>query len=169
MSFFIVTWRKWGGKNEPRRDSRGRGEGARRAAKPHLRGAGHPARLLQRGGYFCSCYVDEDGYFWITDRKKDLIIKAGENISPRAIEEVLFRHPRVSEAAVIGIKDEVYGEEIKAFVVLKPGQNSTAAEIIEYCRTKLPSFLVPKQVALIKALPKSLVGKVLKKELRKLP
>jgi len=113
-------------------------------------------------------YIDEDGYFWITDRKKDLIIKAGENISPRVIEEVLFKHPQVSEAAVIGIKDDVYGENIKAFVVLKPGQKATAEEIIAYCQSKLTSFLVPKEVAFMKALPKSLVGKVLKKELRKL-
>ena len=113
-------------------------------------------------------YMDEDGYFWITDRKKDLIIKAGENISPRVIEEVLFGHLKVSEAAVIGIKDGVYGEDIKAFVILKPGQNATPTEIIEYCRTKLSSFLVPKEVVFNKALPKNLVGKVLKKELRKL-
>ncbi|MBM4331629.1 MAG: long-chain fatty acid--CoA ligase [Deltaproteobacteria bacterium] len=114
-------------------------------------------------------YVDEDGYFWITDRKKDLIIKAGENISPRVIEEVLFKHPQISEAAVIGIKDEIYGENIKAFAVLKPGQTATAEEIIEYCQAKLTSFLVPKEVAFMKALPKNLVGKILKKELRKLP
>jgi long-chain acyl-CoA synthetase len=113
-------------------------------------------------------YVDESGYFWITDRKKDLIIKAGENISPRVIEEVLFKHPKISEAAVIGIKDEIYGENIKAFVVLKPGQAATESEVIEYCQTKLTNFLVPKEVAFMKALPKSLVGKVLKKELRKL-
>jgi long-chain acyl-CoA synthetase len=113
-------------------------------------------------------YVDEDGYFWITDRKKDLIIKAGENISPRVVEEVLFKYPKVSEAAVIGIKDEVYGEDIKAFLVLKPGQTATGEEIIEYCHTKLKNFLVPKEVTFMKALPKSLVGKVLKKELRKL-
>jgi long-chain acyl-CoA synthetase len=113
-------------------------------------------------------YVDEDGYFWITDRKKDLIIKAGENISPRIIEEVLFKHPKVSEAAVIGIKDEVYGENIKAFLVLRPEQTATSEEIIKYCQTKLTNFLVPKEVALMKALPKNLVGKVLKKELRRL-
>ena len=113
-------------------------------------------------------YVDEGGYFWITDRKKDLIIKAGENISPRVIEEVLFKHPKVSEAAVIGMKDEIYGENIKAFVVLKPGEVATPEEITDYCQTKLTSFLVPKEVAFMKALPKSLVGKVLKKELRKL-
>jgi len=113
-------------------------------------------------------YVDEDGYFWIKDRKKDLIIKAGENISPRIVEEVLFKHPKVSEAAVIGIRDEVYGENIKAFVVLRPEQTATSEEIIEYCQTKLTNFLVPKEVALMKTLPKNLVGKVLKKELRKL-
>jgi long-chain acyl-CoA synthetase len=124
-----------------------------------------------RGGWLYTGdigYVDEDGYFWITDRKKDLIIKAGENISPRAIEEVLFGHPKVLEAAVIGMNDELYGEDIKAFVVLKPGHESTAEEIIEYCRGKLTNFLLPKEVAFPKALPKNLVGKVLKKELRNL-
>lgn len=124
-----------------------------------------------RGGWLYTGdvgYVDDDGYFWITDRKKDLIIKAGENISPRTIEEVLFGHPKVSEAAVIGTKDELYGEDIKAFVVLKPGQEATAEEIIEYCRGKLTNFLLPKEVAFLNALPKNLVGKVLKKELRKL-
>ena len=113
-------------------------------------------------------YVDDDGYFWITDRKKDLIIKGGENISPRTIEEVLFMHPKVSEAAVIGMKDDIYGENIKAFLVLNPGETATAEEIIEYCRTKLTNFLLPKEVAFLKSFPKSLVGKILKRELRKL-
>ncbi len=124
-----------------------------------------------RGGWLYTGdvgYVDEDGYFWITERKKDLIIKAGENISPRTIEEVLFGHPKVSEAAVIGMKDELYGEDIKAFVVLKPGEEAAAGEIIDYCRKKLTNFLLPKEVVFLKALPKSLVGKVLKKELRML-
>jgi long-chain acyl-CoA synthetase len=128
------------------------------------------AEILREGWLYTGDigYVDQDGYFWITDRKKDLIIKAGENISPRAIEEVLFKHPKVSEAAVIGIKDEIYGENIKAFLVLRPGQEATESEIIEYCQTKLTSFLLPKEVAFLKALPKNLVGKVLKKELRNL-
>jgi len=112
-------------------------------------------------------YVDEDGYFFITDRKKDLIIKGGENITPREIEEVIFTHPKVSEAAVIGIKDEVYGEDIKAFVVLKPGETATAEEIIEHCLKRLEKFKTPKEVEFLNALPKNLVGKVLKKELRK--
>jgi long-chain acyl-CoA synthetase len=113
-------------------------------------------------------YEDDDGYFWITDRKKDLIIKGGENISPRTIEEVLFTHPKVSEASVIGMKDSVYGENIKAFAVLNPGQTATAEEIIEFCKTKLTNFLLPKEIVFLQALPKSLVGKVLKKELRKM-
>jgi long-chain acyl-CoA synthetase len=113
-------------------------------------------------------FEDEDGYFWITDRKKDLIIKGGENISPRTVEEVLFAHPKISEAAVVGMRDDVYGENIKAFIVLKPDQAATAEEIIEYCKTNLTNFLAPKEVVIMDALPKSLVGKVLKKELRKM-
>jgi long-chain acyl-CoA synthetase len=114
-------------------------------------------------------YVDDDGYFWITDRKKDLIIKGGENISPRTIEEVLFACPHVSEAAVIGMKDSIYGEDIKAFVVLQPGTSATAEEILAFCRTKLTNFLLPRKIVFIQSLPKSLVGKVLKTELRKMP
>ena len=113
-------------------------------------------------------YVDPDGYFFITDRKKDLIIKGGENISPRTIEEVLYSHPGVAEAAVIGIKDKVYGEDIKAFVALKPGQKTTPDEIKEYCATKLKKFFLPKEIVIMPVLPKTLVGKILKKELRKL-
>ncbi len=113
-------------------------------------------------------YVDKDGYFWITDRIKDLIIKGGENISPRAIEEVLYMHPKVSEAAVVGMKDDVYGENIRAFVVLHHGEEAGQEEIIEHCRTRLKNFLLPKEVVFLQAFPKSLVGKILKKELRKM-
>ncbi len=112
-------------------------------------------------------YMDEDGYIFIMERKKDLIIKGGENISSREVEEVLFRHPKVSEAAVIGIKDPVYGEDIKAFVVLKPGQTATPEEIIQHCVITLKRFKSPRVVELLDGLPKNLVGKVLKKELRK--
>jgi long-chain acyl-CoA synthetase len=111
-------------------------------------------------------YRDQDGYFFITDRKKDLIIKGGENITPREIEEVIFSHPKVSEAAVVGVKDDVYGEEIKACVVLKPGETATEAEIISHCGKKLKRFKTPKYVVFLEALPKNLVGKVLKKNLR---
>jgi long-chain acyl-CoA synthetase len=113
-------------------------------------------------------YVDKDGYFFITDRKKDIIIKGGENISPRTIEEVLYSHTCIVEAAVIGIKDPVYGEDIKAFVTLKPGQTATPEEIKVYCAGKLKKFFVPKEIVIMSALPKTLVGKILKKELRKL-
>jgi len=113
-------------------------------------------------------YIDQDGYFWITDRKKDLIIKGGENISPRTIEEVLYKCPGVSEAAVIGVKDEKYGEEIKAFVVLEPGEKKTEQDIIEFCKSMLTNFLLPKYLVFLPAMPKSLVGKILKTELRKM-
>ncbi|MEE9913137.1 MAG: AMP-binding protein [Deltaproteobacteria bacterium] len=113
-------------------------------------------------------FVDPDGYFWITDRKKDLIIKGGENISPRTIEEVLYTHPQVSEAAVIGVKDEKYGEEIKAFIVLHPGEKASTEEIIAFCKTRLTSFFTPRHVVFLEAMPKSLVGKILKTELRKM-
>ncbi len=113
-------------------------------------------------------FVDPDGYFWITDRKKDLIIKGGENISPRTIEEVLYAHPQVSEAAVIGVKDEKYGEEIKAFVVLHPGEKAAAEDIIAFCKTRLTNFFLPRDIVFLNAMPKSLVGKILKTELRKM-
>ncbi len=113
-------------------------------------------------------YVDEDGYFFITDRLKDLIIKGGENISPRTIEEALMNFPKIAEAAVIGVKDDLYGEDIKGFVVLKPNEKATPEEIIEFCKTKLTKFIVPKEIAIMTSLPKSAVGKILKKELRKL-
>lgn len=111
-------------------------------------------------------YVDADGYFFITDRKKDLIIKAGENIHPREIDEVICAHPKVCEAAAIGIRDEIYGEDIKAFVVLKPGEQCSQEEIIEWCTARLKRFKSPKQVAFVDALPKNLIGKVLRRELR---
>jgi long-chain acyl-CoA synthetase len=128
------------------------------------------AKVLRDGWLFTGDvgYRDEEGYFFITERKKDLIIKGGENIAPREVEEVLFTHPKVAEAAVIGIADEVYGENIKAFVVLRPGQEATAEAIIEFCQTKLKRFKSPKEVSFLPALPKNLVGKILRKELRKM-
>jgi long-chain acyl-CoA synthetase len=113
-------------------------------------------------------YMDADGYFYITDRKKDIIIKGGENISPRVIEEILYKHPAVAEAAVIGMKDPIYGEEIKAFVTLKPNEKATPEGILDFCKERLKRFYIPKEVVVLSAMPKSLVGKILKKELRKL-
>jgi len=113
-------------------------------------------------------YKDEDGYIYITDRKKDIIIRGGENVSPREVEETLCQHPKVVEAGVVGIPDKVYGEEIEAFVVLKPGEEVTEKEIISFCKECLPSFKTPKKVQFIDALPKNLLGKLLRAELRKL-
>lgn len=113
-------------------------------------------------------YLDEEGYLYITDRKKDLIIRGGENISPREVEEVLFQYPKIADAGVIGIPDKVYGEEIKAFVVLKPNVQSSEEEIIAFCKKHLPTFKTPKKVQFLDSLPKNLLGKVLRMELRKM-
>jgi long-chain acyl-CoA synthetase len=113
-------------------------------------------------------YVDEDGFYFITDRKKDIIIKGGENICPREIEEVIMTHPNVCEAAVVGVKEGVYGEEIKAFVVAKPGMQVTSQELNDHCCARLKRFKTPKDFTFMEALPKNLVGKVLRKELRKM-
>ena len=113
-------------------------------------------------------YKDEDGYIFITERKKDIIIKGGENISPREIEEVLMTHPEVVECGVVGVKDEVYGEDAKAFVVLKPGARCAEEEIVEHCRARLGGFKTPRAVHFMESLPKNLMGKVLKRELRRL-
>jgi len=111
--------------------------------------------------------LDEDGYLFITDRKKDLIIKGGENISPREIEEVIHRHPAVAEASVIGIPDDVFGENICAVVVLRPGGEATAEEVRAHTAQHLTKFKVPAQVVFQGALPKNIAGKVLKREIRR--
>ena len=113
-------------------------------------------------------YVDEDGYFYITGRKKDIIIRGGENVSPVEVEEVLLQHPAVAEAGVVGIPDAVYGEEIKAFVVIKPGKRANEEELIAFCKDRLPTFKSPKKVQFMKSLPRNILGKVLRAELRKL-
>ena len=110
--------------------------------------------------------VDSDGYVYIVDRKKDMIISGGENISSKEVEEVIFRHPAVQEVAVIGVPDEEWGESIKALVALKPGMTATEQEIIDYCMDSLSSFKKPRTVEFMDELPKNPAGKVLKSELR---
>ena len=110
--------------------------------------------------------VDDEGYFAIVDRKKEMIIASGYNIYPREIEEVLYGHPKVKEAAVVGVPDPYRGETVKAFIVPKDGVNLTADEILSYCKEKLAVYKVPKLVEFRKELPKSMVGKVLRRVLR---
>jgi len=113
-------------------------------------------------------YTDEDGYFYITGRKKDLIIRGGENVSPVEVEEILLKHPAVAEAGVVGIPDAVYGEEIKAFVVIRPDKYVNEEGLIAFCKDCLPTFKLPKKVQFAESLPKNILGKVLRAELRKL-
>lgn len=108
---------------------------------------------------------DSDGYFYVVDRKKDLIIASGYNIVPREVEEVLFMHPSVLEAAVAGIPDPYRGETVKAFVVLKPNAEVTTKEIRDFCKANLAPYKVPTQVEFIAELPKTQVGKVLRRVL----
>ncbi|MDQ7782751.1 MAG: long-chain fatty acid--CoA ligase [Desulfomonilaceae bacterium] len=112
--------------------------------------------------------VDEEGYFRIVDRKKDMIITGGFNVYPREIDEVLYAHPKIKEACAIGIPDSHSGERIKAYVVLKDGETSNVIEILDYCREKLTRYKVPKEVEFVSDLPKSAVGKILRKELRRM-
>lgn len=107
--------------------------------------------------------MDEDGYFYIVDRKKDMIIAGGYNIYPRDIEEVLYTHPKIQEALVISAPHEYLGETVKAFVVLKPGEEASAEEIIQYCSTRLAKYKVPKMVEFRDSLPKTLIGKILRR------
>lgn len=109
--------------------------------------------------------MDEDGYFYILDRKKDMIIVSGFNVYPREIEEVLYEHAAVMEAAVVGVPDPYKGEAPKAFVVLRQGQTASEAELVTFCRERLAPFKVPRAVEFRNALPKSAVGKILRREL----
>ncbi len=108
---------------------------------------------------------DEDGYFFIVDRKKDLIIAGGYNIYPRDVDEVLFEHPAVLEAAAVGVPDARRGETVKAFVALREGQSCTEQEIIEFCRERLAAYKVPTMVEFRSELPKTTIGKVLRRQL----
>ncbi len=112
-------------------------------------------------------YYDEKGYIYIVDRKKDMIVTGGENVYPREVEEVLYGHPAIAEAAVIGIPDPVWVERVHAAVILKEGATSTEDEIIAFCKENMTAYKAPKSVEFLKSLPKSPQGKILKKEIRK--
>ena len=126
------------------------------------------AKSLRDGWLYTGdiAWMDEAGYLFIVDRKKDMIITGGFNIFPREVEEILYEHPKVLEAAVIGLPDPRSGERLKAFVVLKEGQEATAEEILAFCREKLTAYKVPKAIEFRKELPKSNIGKLLRRALR---
>ena len=110
--------------------------------------------------------MDEEGYFYIVDRKKDMILSGGLNVYPRDIEEVFFQHSKILEAAAIGVPHPSRGEQVKVFVALKAGETATQEELIEYCKDKLATYKIPTEIEFREELPKSNVGKILKKELR---
>ncbi len=112
--------------------------------------------------------MDEDGYFYIVDRMKDMVISGGFNVFPREIDEVLFMNSKVLEASSVGIPHPTRGEQVKSFVVLKDGETATESELIDFCRSRLAVYKLPTSIEFLKELPKSIVGKVLKKELRHL-
>jgi fatty-acyl-CoA synthase len=122
-----------------------------------------------RGGWFHTgdlAVVHADGYIEIVDRAKDVINSGGENISSVEVEALLYEHPAVLEAAVIGVPDEQWGETPKALIVLKPGQCLEARELIDFCRERMAHFKAPKSVEFIEALPKTATGKIQKFTLR---
>ena len=111
-------------------------------------------------------YMDEDGFVYIHDRIKDMIISGAENIYPAEVESAICDHPDVAEAAVIGIPDDQWGESVKAIVVMKPGKSATAADIIGFTRSRIAGFKTPKSVDFVAALPRNPSGKILRRQLR---
>lgn len=121
------------------------------------------------GGWFHSgdfVKMDEEGFIYVIDRKKDMLISGGENIYPAEIEEVLYTHPDILECAVIGVPDETWGESVKAIIVLKPDRKISSEDIINYCKHYLASYKKPKEIEFVKVLPRNTSGKVLKQVLR---
>ena len=125
------------------------------------------AQVLRDGWLYTGdiAKMDEDGYFYIVDRKKDMIIAGGYNIYPRDVEEVLYQHPKVKEAVVAGVPDRYRGETVKAYVVLKDGETATEEEILEYCAENLAKYKAPKIVEFRQELPKTMIGKILRRSL----
>ena len=127
------------------------------------------SRTLDADGWLRSGdagYLDEDGYLYISDRIKDMIISGAENIYPAEVENVIHDHPAVADVAVIGVPDEKWGEAVKAIVVLHPGTAVDASSIIDFARSRMAHFKAPKSVDFIDALPRNAAGKILRRELR---
>jgi len=128
------------------------------------------SREALRGGWFHTgdvATMNKEGYILIVDRKKDIIVSGGENISSLEIEKALLAHPAVYELAVVPVPDVKWGEVPKALVVLKPGQKVSEEELLEFCRSRIAHYKVPRSVEFYESLPKTGTGKILKKELRK--
>jgi len=122
-----------------------------------------------KDGFFCTGdigYMDEEGYLYVVDRKKDMIIAGGFNIYPREIDEVLYEHPKIQDACAVGLPDPYRGETVKAYIVLKDGQSMTEEEVIAYCLEKMTPYKVPRLIEFMDDLPKSAIGKVMRRELR---
>jgi fatty-acyl-CoA synthase len=113
-----------------------------------------------------AAYMDEDGYVFIYDRVKDMIVTGGENVYPAEVENALFGHPAIADAAVIGVPDDDWGEAVKAIVVLKSGAPRDAADIIAWARARIAHFKAPKSVDFVGSIPRNLTGKILRRELR---
>ncbi|MCR4437504.1 MAG: long-chain fatty acid--CoA ligase [bacterium] len=135
--------------------------------KGYWRNPEETAQVLQNGWLATGdiARMDEEGFFYIVDRKKDMIVTGGLNVYPREVEEVLYEHPCVHEAAAIGVPDEYYGERVKVYIVPKAGAHLSADEILRFCQWRLAKFKLPKEIEFRDALPKSLIGKVLRREL----
>ena len=112
-------------------------------------------------------FVDEDDYLYLVDRKSDMIISGGENVHPTETENALQEHPAVEEVAVVGVPDPRWGEAVKAVVALKPGREALAEELIAFCRQRIAGYKCPKSVDFVAELPKSTVGKILRREVKK--
>jgi len=128
------------------------------------------AKTLRDGWFYTGDigFLDDEGYLTISDRKKDIIIAGGFNIYPQEIDEVLFRHQKISEACCIGIPDSYRGETVKAYIVLKPGMTLTVEEVKAYCKGELAPYKVPTQVEFVDQLPKSTIGKILRREVKEI-
>jgi long-chain acyl-CoA synthetase len=128
------------------------------------------ARSIRNGWFHTGDigYMDDEGYLYIVDRKKDMIIAGGFNIFPREIDEVLYEHPKIQEACAVGLPDKYRGETVKAFIVVKQGETLSEEEVFASCREKLAAYKVPKLIEFMDELPKSAIGKVLRRELREM-
>ena len=136
--------------------------------KGYLNNPDETASALRNGWLYTGdiAIMDKDGFFYIVDRKKDMIIVGGYNVFPREVDEVLLEHPKILEAVSVGLDDPVRGEVLKAYIVPKPGEHINRSEIVSFCRARLASYKVPRQIEFMDALPRSLVGKILRRYLR---